>query len=108
MPANYGWISWILVLGVFYLFLIMPEQKKQKKMKAMLSGIKEGDVVLTRGGIYGRISSISDDRLIIESSPERTKLEIAKTAVYMVINEEVRVNEEEKKEEYREIKEIEE
>lgn len=88
MLQNYGWISWVLVFGVFYIFLIMPEQRKQKKLKSMLSGIKEGDRILTRGGILGRIVSMGEDRVIIESGPERTRLEMTKTAIYTVLDEE--------------------
>lgn len=88
MLQNYGWISWVLVFGVFYIFLIMPEQRKQKKVKSMLSGVKEGDRILTRGGIYGRIVSMDEDRVVIESGPARTRLEMTKTAIYTVLDEE--------------------
>jgi preprotein translocase subunit YajC len=88
MLEGYQWVSWVLIFGVFYFFLIRPEQKKQKKVRSMLSEIKEGDKVLTRGGIYGKIVSLDGDRMVIESSSARTKLEMAKTAVFTVLDAE--------------------
>ena len=46
----------LLLFLLFYLFLIRPEMKKAKKHQAMLDGLKRGDKILTRGGLYGKIS----------------------------------------------------
>ncbi len=56
----------ILIFGVFYLLLIRPQQKKAKEHKTMLENLKKGDTVITQGGIYGKISAIEDQVVILE------------------------------------------
>ena len=51
----------LLLFLLFYLFLIRPEMKKAKKHQAMLDGLKRGDKILTRGGLYGKISKIENE-----------------------------------------------
>ncbi len=51
----------ILLFVIFYFLLIRPQQKKAKEHKEMLGNLKRGDSVITGGGLYGRITSISDD-----------------------------------------------
>jgi len=79
-------LPWIAVLVVFYLLLILPEQKKQKKFKAMVNSLSVGDEILTRSGIYGKIVNIKDDYMIVESGAEKTRLKMAKVAVATVMN----------------------
>jgi preprotein translocase subunit YajC len=81
----YGILSWVLILAVFYIFLILPERKRQKSMRNMINSISVGDKILTRGGIYGRIISTTEDSIIIESGPDNVKLEMAKAAIGNVI-----------------------
>lgn len=58
----------ILIFGVFWLLVIRPQQKKQKQLQAMLSELKAGDVVVTQGGIIGKITGIKDVEVTIEVS----------------------------------------
>lgn len=81
-------LPWILVFAVFYLLLILPEQRKQKKFKAMVSALKIGDEIVTRGGIFGKIVNIQDDYMIIESGAEKTRLKITRSAVSSVTHTE--------------------
>lgn len=86
MPTGiYSVLSWVLIIGVFYIFLILPEKKRQKSMKNMINSLKIGDKILTKGGIFGRIVSTSEDSVVIESGPDNTKLELAKVAIGNVI-----------------------
>jgi len=82
MPA---WVSTILlyvaILGVFYLLLIRPQRKKEKQVQEMRNNIKEGDEILTIGGIYGKVLNVKDDTLTIEVGADKTKLKIAKWAI---------------------------
>lgn len=82
MPA---WASTILmyvaILGVFYLLLIRPQRKKEKQVQEMRNNIKEGDEILTIGGIYGKVLNVKDDSLTIEVGADKTKLKIAKWAI---------------------------
>lgn len=79
-------LPWVAVLVVFYLLLILPEQKKQKKFKAMVESLNAGDEILTRSGIFGKIVNISDEYMIIESGAEKTRLKMTKVAVAQVVN----------------------
>ena len=58
----------ILIFVVFYFLLIRPQQKKAKDHRTLLSNLKEGDQVMTSGGIYGRITGIRDDKVTLEIS----------------------------------------
>lgn len=89
MPQQAAWMQivlWVVVLGVFYLMLILPEQKKQKKFNAMVNELKTGDEIITRGGIYGRIVNIQDDYMVIESGVEKTRIKLTRNAVGSVIS----------------------
>lgn len=56
----------ILIFVIFYFLLIRPQQKQQKKVKEMLSQIKTGDKVLTRGGIYGTVQAVESNDVTVE------------------------------------------
>lgn len=85
MDILQGLLPWVIVLVIFYLLLILPEQRKQKKFKTMLGSLKSGDEILTRGGIYGKIVNIKDDYMIIESGAEKTRLKISRGAIGSVV-----------------------
>jgi preprotein translocase subunit YajC len=78
--------SWILLIVVFYLLLFLPEQRKNKKFKAMVSSLKVGDEILTRGGIYGKIINLQDDYMVIESGAEKTRLKVLRNAVGSIVS----------------------
>ncbi len=59
-------IPLLLVIVIFYFFMIRPQMKKQKEVKAFRDSIKAGDKVLTVGGIYGRISEVKDQTVLLE------------------------------------------
>lgn len=62
-------IQLALILLIFYLFLIRPQQKKIKEHSAMVNALKTGDKVLLSSGIYGTIKKIKDDKLTLEIAP---------------------------------------
>ena len=72
------------IFGVFYFLLIMPQQKKQKKWQAMLGELKNGDKIVTSGGIRGTIISLKDDALVLRVPPDNLKLEISRASVVSV------------------------
>lgn len=74
----------LLMIPLFYLFLMRPQQKRQKQWQAMLANIKAGDRVTTAGGIRGIILSIKDDAIILRVAPDNLKLEVAKSAIASV------------------------
>ncbi len=67
-----GGFSWqifiipLLILAVFYFLMIRPQRKTQKKHQELIRELRSGDSVVTAGGIYGRIESVSDDSVVIK------------------------------------------
>jgi len=70
----------ILMVGIFYFLVILPQKKQQQQLKDMIAMLKINDEVVTNGGIIGRIKEIRETSFIIQSA-EKTFLEIGKTAV---------------------------
>ena len=71
----------VLIVVVFWLFLIRPQRKKDKKIKEMLAALKVGDRVCTIGGIYGTITSIKDDTIELSVGRDNVKLVFARWAI---------------------------
>ena|SRR6185437_11195760 len=80
----------LLFIPIFYLLLIRPQQKRQKNWQEMLGKIKTGDRVTTTGGIRGVILSLKEDVIVIRVAPDNLKLEVAKTAIASVVQEEAK------------------
>jgi preprotein translocase subunit YajC len=70
-----------VIIGVFYFLLIRPQRKKDKQTQKMRSSIQVGDEIITVGGIVGRVVSMKDDSMIIETGADRSKLRIKKWAI---------------------------
>lgn len=68
--------------------LILPQQKRQKKWQQMLSELKNGDKVVTSGGIRGTIISIKDDSVQLRVPPDNLRIEVARSAVTALANPE--------------------
>jgi len=77
-------------IAIMYFMVIRPQKKKEKKTREMLSSLQVGSEVVTIGGIYGKIINIKDDDIIIETSIDKTKLNLKKWAVKEIINEGVK------------------
>ena len=71
-----------MIFAVMYFFMIRPQIKKQKKEREYRSALKQGDAVITIGGIYGKITDVKEDAFVIEVHGG-TKLKVVKTAVSM-------------------------
>lgn len=74
-------LPFAVVIVVFYFMLIRPENKRKKSVQKMLSELAPGDEITTRGGIVGKIISIKDDKVVIESGAERSKIQVMKWAI---------------------------
>lgn len=72
----------VLIIGVFYFFMIRPQMKKQKDLKKMREGLKNGDKIITTGGIYGKISEIRENTIIIEVD-SNVRLKVDKNSVHV-------------------------
>lgn len=86
----------IVVVIVFYFLLIRPQQKKDKADRAMRENLDIGDEIVTAGGIIGRVVSIKEDTLVIETGSDRSKLRVAKWAVAQNISEKEKAEAEKK------------
>lgn len=77
----------LLMTAVLYLVLIVPQNKRKKEFDSMMAGLKVNDEIVTRGGIMGKIISVSEDSFIIQTGPDRTKIKIAKAAILEKVKE---------------------
>ncbi len=78
-------IPMLLIMAVFFLFMIWPQMRKQKKAKAHLESLGKGDKIVTSGGIHGKITTVADTHFVIEV--EEGKLRIEKSAVSMELTQ---------------------
>ena len=75
------WIPLILMLVAMYFLIWRPESKRKKQAEEMRSSLKKGDQITTIGGIIGKIVQVQDESIIIETSEDRVRMELAKWAV---------------------------
>jgi preprotein translocase subunit YajC len=75
-----GLVPMLLIIGVFYLLLIRPQQKRQRELQETISQLKAGDRIVTTGGIIGTITTVRDASFLIRSA-DKSILEISRTAV---------------------------
>lgn len=71
----------IIMLAIFYVLLIRPNQKREKAIKAMRDSLKPGDQVMTIGGIGGKIVAIEGDKVILELEPDKIKIAVERWGV---------------------------
>ena len=77
-------VTFALMIGVFYFLMYRPQKKQEKEQQQMRNSIAVGDEITTIGGIIGRIVAIKDETLVIETSKERTKIRILRSAIRSV------------------------
>jgi len=70
----------LLIIVVFYLFMIRPQMKRQKELRKYRESLKNGDKVITTGGIYGKIVEVSDQTVVIEVQ-DQSRFKIDKNAI---------------------------
>lgn len=73
-------LPFALIFGIFYFLVILPQKRQQQELKQMIAGLKNGDEVVTNGGIIGKIIEVRDTSFIIRSA-EKSNMEIGKSAV---------------------------
>lgn len=71
----------VAIFAVFYLFMVRPQQKKQKEIEKARASLSKGDSVVTSGGIYGKISKIHDDCFEIQIA-EDVCIKVDKNSVF--------------------------
>jgi preprotein translocase subunit YajC len=74
-------LPFVLIFGIFYFLLILPQQRQRRKLQEMLSNLKTGDRVLTTGGVYGTIVGFRDAHVVQLQVASQVKLEVARSAI---------------------------
>ena len=74
-------IMLVLMFAMLYFFMIRPENKRKKEAENMRNSLKKGDQITTIGGIVGKIVHVTEDNIVIETSDDRVRMELAKWAV---------------------------
>lgn len=73
-------LPWVLIFGVFYVLIIMPQRRRQRELQDTIANLKAGDKVVTTGGIIGIVQSVRETSLILRSA-DKSMLEVARTAI---------------------------
>jgi len=74
----------VVMIGIFYFFMIRPENKKKKKLAEMRNSLAVGDTITTIGGIFGKVVSVSEDKITFETGEDRVRIQVARWAVSTV------------------------
>lgn len=82
----YQVVMWVGIIGVFYFFMIRPQQKKAKEQKALLGNLKKGDSVVTIGGIHAKVFTV-DETIVVLELDKGVKLTVEKSAISRTIAE---------------------
>jgi preprotein translocase subunit YajC len=71
----------LVIFGIFYFLMIRPQVKKQKEHQAMLAKLGKGDEIITRGGIIGKITGVSDDGVLVVELQDKVRVRIPRAYV---------------------------
>ena len=74
-------IMLVLMIAIFYFMLIRPENKRKKEAEQMRSAVKKGDKITTIGGIVGTVVDVKEQNIVIETSADQVRIELAKWAL---------------------------
>jgi len=69
-------VMMLVMFAIFYFILIRPQVKRQKEHQAMLGKLGKGDEVITRGGIIGKITGVSDDGVLVLELQEKVRVRV--------------------------------
>src|SRR3954466_6498141 len=75
-----SFLPFAIVLAIFYFLILMPMQRRQKKVQEFQSSLKVGDKIVTTGGIYGQITRVNDKSVQVQIA-DKVRIEIARAAV---------------------------
>ena len=79
--ALYNIIPLVLIFGLFFFMIILPEKKRKKQYGEMMNSLSLNDDVMTRGGIVGKIVQMDEEHITIETSSDGTKIKLLKNAI---------------------------
>jgi preprotein translocase subunit YajC len=70
----------VLIIGIFYLLIYRPMRRRQKSLENMVANLKNGDKVITSGGVYGTVAGIRESTVLLKVA-DQVKIEVAKSAI---------------------------
>lgn len=73
-------------MAIAYFLLIKPQKKRQKAIMDMRNNLKIGDIIITIGGVKGKIVELNDTDVVIETSDDETKIEFIKSAIHSIVS----------------------
>ena len=74
-------VMMVAMIAIFYFMLIRPENKRKKDAEQMRSAVKKGDKITTIGGIVGTVVDVKENNIVIETSADQVRIELAKWAI---------------------------
>ena len=74
-------IMMVLMFAIFYFMLIRPENKRKKEAEQMRSSVRNGDKIVTIGGIVGTVVNVKENRVVIETGADQVRIELEKWAI---------------------------
>lgn len=80
----------VVIFAIFYLLMIRPQQKQQKKHREMIAAMRKGDKVVTRGGIHGTVYGLTDTTVTLEVAND-IRIKFAREAISAVVSSESEV-----------------
>ncbi len=86
MEAFQQFVPLILIFAIMYFLLIRPQQKKLKEHQAMVAALRRGDMVLTQGGIIGKVSKVKDDGEIEVEIAENIRVRVMRATIVQVLS----------------------
>jgi preprotein translocase subunit YajC len=81
----------LLIFGIFYFLLFLPMQRQRKQQQKMLTGLQNGNTVVTSGGIVGTIVAVEpDDTLVLRVKPDNVKIQVTRSSVSSLVSGEAK------------------
>jgi preprotein translocase subunit YajC len=74
-------VTFVPIILIFYVLVYMPNQRQQKRQRELLANLKNGDRVVTSGGVHGTIVGLRDEYIVLRVPPDSVKLEVQRSSV---------------------------
>ena len=86
MEAFAQFVPLILIFAIMYFLLIRPQQKKMKEHQAMVAGLRRGDMVVTQGGVIGKVSKVKDDNELELEIADGVRIRVVQSTIASVMS----------------------
>ena len=79
-------VMFALIIGVFYLMILRPQQKRQKERQRLLESVKKGDKVVTAGGLHGMVAGL-DEKTVLLQVGDNVKMKFERSSIASILKE---------------------